>query len=223
MDEHVGVDSPDSVPAELPEIADGLTREGDGKMQGQDTRLARAGSLRMRLAENTEADWQAALELARDAHGRTIFREIPFSEKKARTIFERAIAKPNQFGLIFAVSGTPSVFRSNEAKGAVDQPSDQDRTDLLGFASVHVGEYFMGEGTLIATVQTLNVAARLEASFLAGKVAFRLVQSVKYWAKVRSCAHLVMHVTHGVDLEKSNQFFRRCRFEIAGANYVCNL
>eukprot|EP00903_Cladosiphon_okamuranus_P001208 g1206.t1 len=164
-------------------------------------------SVKIRLANGTESDCRAGIFLAREAHQRTIFRNIPFSEAKARAIFDKAVRQPERFGLIYAVPGA-------------DEPLAED--GLLGFASVHAGEHFLGEGTLIATVQTLNTSQRLTGTLLGGKVALRLVQAVRHWAKTRNCAHLMVHVTNGDNAEDADRFFRRSSMVTVGGNYAAN-
>jgi GNAT superfamily N-acetyltransferase len=164
--------------------------------------------LTLRLADGSEADCRAGIHLAREAHGRTIFRDIPFSEDKARAIYTKAVAQPERFGLIYAVPGA-------------DAPLKID--GLLGFASVQAGEYFLGTGTLIATVQTLNISQKIAGTLLGGKVALRLVQAVRHWAKERGCAHLMVHVTNGENAEDADRFFRRCGMVTVGGNYSWSL
>ncbi|MES0884462.1 hypothetical protein [Roseibium sp. SCP14] len=161
-------------------------------------------NLTVRLVNGSEEDYRAGIHLAHEAHQDTIFRDIPFSEDKARAIIDRALAQPDRNGLIYAVSGS-------------DIPLSED--GLYGFASVHAGEYFLGTGTLIATVQTLNVSQRLSGTLLGGNVALRLVQAVRHWAKTRNCEHLLVHVTNGVDVEEADRFFRRCGMKTIGGNY----
>ncbi len=152
-------------------------------------------SIKLRLADGSETDCRAGIHLAREAHLRTIFRDIPFSETKARAIFNKAMSEPERFGLNYAVSG-------------VDKPPAED--DLFGFASVQTGEHFLGTGTLIATVQTLNISQKLTDSRLGGKVALRLVHAVRHWANTRGCAQVMVHVTNGDNAEDADRFFRRC-------------
>jgi hypothetical protein len=161
--------------------------------------------LTLRLADGSDADCRAGIYLAREAHGRTIFRDIPFSEDKTRAIYAKAVAQPERFGLIYAVPGGDAPL----AEGG-----------LLGFASVHAGEHFLGTGTLIATVQTLNISQNLTGTLLGGKVALRLVQAVRHWAKERDCRHLLVHVTNGENAADADRFFRRCGMVTVGGNYV---
>jgi len=162
-------------------------------------------TVKIRLADGSESDCRAGVFLAREAHQRTIFRDIAFSEDKARAIFDKAVNESNRFGLIYAAPGA-------------DEPLAED--GLLGFASVQAGEHFLGQGTLIATVQTLNISQKLSGTLLGGKVALRLVQAVRHWAKTRNCAHLMVHVTHGENAEAADKFFRRCGMLTVGGNYV---
>ncbi|MET1414722.1 hypothetical protein ABVF61_20795 [Roseibium sp. HPY-6] len=68
--------------------------------EGRVAEGATHGNMVVRLADGSEADYRAGVYLAREAHQNTIFRDIPFSEEKARTIFEKATAQPNRFGLL---------------------------------------------------------------------------------------------------------------------------
>lgn len=167
-------------------------------------RAQHRGNMVVRLADGSEADYRAGVYLAREAHQNTIFRDIPFSETKARAIFEKATAQQNRFGLVYAVPGG-------------GEPLAED--GLYGFASVHAGEYFLGSGTLIATVQTLNISRKVSGTFLVGKVALQLVKAMRHWAKTRNCEHLIVHVTNGVDAEETDKFFRRCGMTTVGGNY----
>ena len=63
-----------------------------------------AARMTVRLAVDTAGDFRAGLALAEAMHRRTVFRDIPFSEKKARALFDRALADPARFGLIYATS-----------------------------------------------------------------------------------------------------------------------
>ena len=162
------------------------------------------GPMTVRLVNGSEYDARAGIALAREAHRNTIFRDIPFSEQKAMAIIKRALAQPERNGLIYAVPGG-------------DAPLAEDR--LYGFVSVHAGEYFLGSGTLIATVQTLNISQTLSGTLLRGKVALHLVQAVRHWARERSCEHLMVHVTNGVGVQDADRFFRRCGMKIVGGNY----
>ncbi|PVB60999.1 hypothetical protein [Labrenzia sp. 011] len=162
-------------------------------------------SVQIRLVDGAEADCRAGVNLAREAHLHMVFRDIPFSEEKAKAIYAKAVVQPERFGLIYAVP-------------AADELLAED--GLLGFASVQVSEHFLGIGTQIATVQTLNVSQELSGTLLDGKVALRLVQAVRHWAKTRNFTHLVVHVTNGDNAEDADRFFLRCGIVTVGENYV---
>ncbi|CTQ53450.1 hypothetical protein LP7551_01972 [Roseibium album] len=160
----------------------------------------------VRPANGSEADWQAAHYLAPEAHQNAIFRDIPFAEEKARAIYDRARKDPDRFGLIFAAPNTSEPLKPES---------------LYGFASIHAGVYFLGKGTLIATVQTLNISQKLSGTLLGGKVALRRVKAARHWAKTRNSEHLMVHVTNGVDTQDADEFFRRCGMKTVGGNYNC--
>jgi hypothetical protein len=159
----------------------------------------------LRLARNTEADYRAALALAREFHGRTIFRDSPFSEAKARRLFERAVARPERYGLILAE-------RPGSADGAPG--------GLVGFAYVQAGEYFLAERDLVATVLTLNVTEVVTGTPFGGRVALKLAAAVRQWARARACKHVLVHATGGIEPARTDRFFRRCGFKVVGGNYV---
>jgi hypothetical protein len=87
---------------------------GDAAVSEKPTRA----SVKLRLADGSESDCRAGIHLAREAHLRTIFRDIAFSETKARAIFDKAMAEPERFGLRYAfrenaLVETPSCKRRN--------------------------------------------------------------------------------------------------------------
>ncbi len=159
-----------------------------------------SGRILVRLARDSEADFNAAFDLVRDAHNRTIFRDIPFSERKARALFDKVVRQPDQHGLLLATL--------NEEEKPV------------GFASLNAGEYFLGEGALVCSVTGLYYDSSLSGTMLAGKVALRLMQAIRQWAKERNCSHILVHVTNGISAAESDQFFRRCGLKTVGGNYV---
>ncbi len=107
----------------------------------------------------------------------------------------KPIAAPERVGLIYAVPG-------------VDVPLAEE--GLFGFASVQMGEHFLGNGILIATVQTLNISQKLTGTLLGGKVALRLVHAVHHCANTLGCARVMVHVTNGENAEDADWIFRRC-------------
>lgn len=162
-------------------------------------------NLTFRLVNGSEEDYRTGVYLAREAHRNTIFRDILFSADKASATIYRAMAQPDRNGLIYAAPGS-------DASLAED--------GLYGFASVHAGEYFLGTGTLIATVQTLNISQKLSGTSLGGKFALRLVQAVRRWARTRNCEHLLVHVINGMGVEDADKFFRRCGLKTIGGKHV---
>ena len=166
---------------------------------------AAAPRLRLRLARNDESDFRAALALARGFHERTIFRDSPFSEAKARRLLERSVAQRERYGLILAE-------RPGRADGAAG--------GLVGFAYVQAGGYFLAERDLLVTVLTLNVTEAVTGTPFGGRVALKLVAAVRQWARERACRHVLVHATSGIEPARTDRFFRRCGFNVVGGNYV---
>ncbi|WP_425089657.1 N-acetyltransferase family protein [Stappia sp.] len=166
---------------------------------------AAAPRLRLRLARNDKSDYRAALALAREFHGRTMFRDSPFSEAKARRLFERAVAQPERYGLVLAE-------RWGRADGAAG--------GLVGFAYVQAGEYFLAERDLLATVLALVTRQEIAGTPLGGRAALRLVAALRQWARERACKHVLVHATGGIEPARTDRFFRRCGFKVVGGNYV---
>ncbi len=181
-------------------VPDGGAGARNDPVSGARSEIRKSGRILVRLARDSEADFTAAFDLVRDAHERTIFRDIPFSERKARALFDKVVRQPDQHGLLLATL--------NEAEKPV------------GFASLNAGEYFLGEGALVCSVTGLYYSSSLTGSMLAGKVALRLMQAIRQWAKERNCSHILVHVTNGMSAAESDQFFRRCGLKTVGGNYV---
>lgn len=195
----------DSVPGETGPAAQVSGAAEAGSSDGVTKTKSAKGNMVVRLIDGSETDYRAGVYLAREAHQNTIFRDIPFSEAKARAIFDKAMAQPGRFGLIYAAPGGDEPLAEN---------------GLYGFASIHAGEYFLGSGALIATVQTLNISRGFTGKMVAGKVALRLMQAIRHWAKERRCSHILVHVTNGMNTVESDRFFRRCGLKTVGGNYV---
>ena len=198
--------------ADWPETA---ARSGPALADPEAGTRRRSARVRLRLARDTEADFRAGLALARELHDQTLFREMAFSETKARALFRRALTRPDRAGLIYAEA--PDLAATRSAPGASDD------VVLAGFAFVQAGEYFLSEGDLVATVLTLNVTRNLVRTPLGGRVALRLVAAMRRWAEARACQHLFVHATGGIDPARADHFFRRCGFKVIGGNYVSSL
>ena len=67
-------------------------------------RRASSRRVRLRAARDMEADYRAALALAKALHARTLFHDLPFSEAKARALFRRAIERSERCCLICSPS-----------------------------------------------------------------------------------------------------------------------
>ncbi len=108
-----------------------------------------AKGLVLRLADGFESDCVAGFHLAREMRQHRGFRDIPFSIDKVRVIFKTAKGRPD--------------------RNAVPAGKPLSKDGLCGFAAVRAGEYFLEQGTLIATVLTLNISRKLSGALLAAR------------------------------------------------------
>jgi len=93
----------------------------------------------------------------------------------------------------------------------------------IGFVFCSAGEFFAGGGQVISTIHALYVRKRYRDTLVGGRAALRMVSSIVRWARARNSAELMIHVTSGVDLERTDKFLRRLGFRTIGANYVFEL
>ncbi len=96
--------------------------------------------------------------------------------------------------------------------GVYERSTDEDKLIFRGIAAV-------GNGILIATVQTLNISQKLTGTLLGSKVALRIVHAIRRWANTLGCAHVMVHVTNGENAGDAEQLFRRCGMVTIGGNY----
>ena len=90
----------------------------------------------------------------------------------------------------------------------------------VGFASCSVGEYHIGEGTLIATIHNINVLAQTRASLKGGRAALGLLTGTLTWAKARGAKEVLLHVTSGVELPRIHKFARHRGGKLIGGSYA---
>ena len=86
----------------------------------------------------------------------------------------------------------------------------------LGGLYCSVGEYFIGTGTLIATIHNINISSDIKGSILRGKVAMGLLTGAKTWTKTRGAHEIMLNVTSGEDLETTHRLMKRLGFEFVG-------
>jgi hypothetical protein len=90
----------------------------------------------------------------------------------------------------------------------------------VGFAACSIGEYHMGTGVLITTVHGIYVPRPFRASLAGGREAFNLFRAIERWSKAQGAIEVLLHVTSGVELERSHKLVGRLGFKLAGGSYA---
>ncbi|NKC14188.1 MAG: GNAT family N-acetyltransferase [Gammaproteobacteria bacterium] len=150
------------------------------------------------LARAGKADKAAIMELARLDHRESIFGNLEFPEKKFSTLFNKSIDQPGR-----------CITLKAEVKG-----------EIVGFLYCTIGEYFIAENNLQATVHVLDVKKNLRHSVLGGKVAVKLVKAITKWAKAQGVQHVFFYVTSGTRIAQVDSFFRKMGMTTLGGNYA---
>jgi hypothetical protein len=125
------------------------------------------------------------LNLCEAAHRETRFGDIPFSPMKTRKLLAQALANKKRHLLAVAeVKGRP-----------------------VGFVFASVGEYFVGTGALIVTINTIYTSQSLRRSLLGGRAAVGLFKAVGQWAKGIDAREVLLHATSGIDEDRDEHEF----------------
>ena len=144
---------------------------------------------------------EAFLPLARAAHEESVFSFVAFDEAKARRLGIRALERPDRHGTLLAWHR--------------DRPA--------GFLLCSAGEYMIGGGAILVTIQALFVDPGLRRGLSGGRLAMGLLAGAKSWARARKAAALLMHVTSGVAVARTHRMVRRSQGGHVGGNYVWSL
>jgi len=140
-------------------------------------------------------------DITRRVHEASLFADIPFSEAKFDAAFDKTLQKQQQhLGLVVSL---------------------EDR--VLGCAYCSIGEYFIGDGGRIVSVQTICVDPEVSDGLLGGKVALRLAKGIETWAQACAATHLLYHVTAGIEPARADRLFRKIGMKVMGGNYGMRL
>ena len=82
------------------------------------------------------------------------------------------------------------------------------------------GEYMIGSGAILVTIQALYVDPGLRRGLFGGRAAMGLLAGARSWARARKAAALLMHVTSGVAADRTHRMVRRSQGGHIGGNYV---
>lgn len=169
------------------------TMHGNGAAR---PRGARPSGVRVRVAE--DRDWPALRELVRKHHRRTVFADMPFSEKKFDEIEARLKAPAKHEWLIVA-----------EAKGKI-----------VGGAWFSAGEYMLCEGALMTTVHIIAVDTERCGPYLSAKTFMRLVHAIVIWSHSRGATQVLVHVTTGTAIKATDRLLQRGGAKCLGGGYL---
>ncbi|TIX89175.1 hypothetical protein [Rhizobium sp. P44RR-XXIV] len=145
-------------------------------------------------------DWRALHELVRKVHERTVFSNVPFSDRKYALIEAQARnPQPHQCLLVAEIDGR-----------------------VVGLAWFSAGEYLLGEGTVLTTTHLLGVDSEYCGPFRAAKVFVKLLRGVAAWSKTRAAHQILVHVTSGYALKQTDRLIRAGGGICIGGSYVVN-
>ena len=140
----------------------------------------------------------AVRDLALEYHAESRYAHIPFSERKFIRFFSKAISSPTD---------TLSLYVQHNGR-------------TVGLLNAGVGEYYLGEGGRMVTVYALYVSKAARASALGGRVTVKLIRILNDWANTQKAEEVHIHVTSGVDPERTDNLLRRLGYRPYGGNYA---
>ncbi len=134
-------------------------------------------------------------------HNESCFSEVPYSFEKRDASFKRSVSEPDFTALIIA----------------------ERRNEPVGFLFCTVGEYIVVTGDLFTTIDSFYVTKKLRGTLAGGRVAIRLIRGAIKWPRMRQVREIMVHVTSGLDLKRTDRFFRHAGFSVIGGNYALSL
>jgi hypothetical protein len=157
---------------------------------------SRKSSVRVRLPE--ERDWGDLRLLVRKHHARTVFSDIPFSERKLDALEQRTRnPTPNQCMIVAEVNG-----------------------GLVGLAWFSAGEYMLCEHMLMTTVHIIAVDTECCGPYLSAKTFMRLVRAIVVWSNSQGIKQILVHVTTGTAMKSTDRLLRAGGAQCIGGSYV---
>lgn len=146
----------------------------------------------------TEVDLDKVFPLMVELHESSRFGSIPLSREKCNRFAIRSFDNPDQHALVIAE-------KDNEA---------------IGFIFCSVSEFMVGTDELLTSVMAFYVSQRHRRTMIGGKVAIRLLSTIIEWSRKRGSKEVMIHVTSGIDIQRTDKFLRRANFKVIGANYA---
>lgn len=153
-------------------------------------------TLVMRLA-NSDEDLEFLRPVIVEFHKESHFSSVPISHEKIDNMFFDALANPDHAAVMMAAFN--------------DEP--------VGFLYCVAGEYLSGCDATVTTIHTYYVRPKFRRSVLGARVAIRLLKAAVRWAEQRRSREIILHVTSGIDIQRTDRFVTKAGFRIFGANY----
>lgn len=160
-----------------------------------------ATKLSYRLITRDSPNHEALLDLVQAAHEESRFGYIPFSRDKARRVMVQALTE-----------GARHLIAVAEIRGRPE-----------GFVFASVGEYLVGTGALIVTVNAIYTSRNLRGSLLGGRTALGLFRAVARWSKGIGAREILLHATSGIGGARTLRTIDRIGFKLVGGTYVATV
>lgn len=170
-------------------------RPAQGHATAPDAGKAQSG-LKVFRASRQE-DILAVREITLEYHAESRYAHIPFSERKFIRVFSKAISNPND---------TLALYVQHNGK-------------TVGMLNAGAGDYYLGEGGRMVTVYALYVSKVVRATSLGGRVTIKLLRILNDWARAQKAEEVHVHVTSGVEPERTDRLLRRLGYRTYGGNY----
>jgi GNAT superfamily N-acetyltransferase len=91
---------------------------------------------------------------------------------------------------------------------------------IVGAASAHAGEYLIGEGAILVSVELVAVEQEKLPAVRRAKTFAALIQGLRRWAKSRNARALLLHVTTGTNVKATDRLLRAAGMKCVGGSYV---
>ncbi|HEY8577187.1 MAG TPA: hypothetical protein VIL88_12695 [Devosia sp.] len=155
-----------------------------------------SGGLKVFRAIRQE-DILAVRDIALEYHAESRYAHIPFSERKFIRVFSKAISSPND---------TLALYVQHNGR-------------TVGMLNAGAGDYYLGEGGRMVTVYALYVSKPIRATTLGGRITIKLLRILNEWARAQLAEEVHVHVTSGVEPERTDRLLRRLGYRTYGGNY----
>lgn len=173
----------------------GNVAEAAAGLSGTEIALVKP-SITIRLPQ--DGDWGALYALVRKVHERSVFSDIPFSDRKLALLESQARAPKLHECLLVAECGG----------------------QVAGLAWFTAGEYLLGEGAVMTTTHLIAVDTDYCGPFRSAKVFVKLLRGIAAWSKTRGARQILVHVSTGYAIKQTDRLIRAGGGSCIGGSYV---